>query len=161
MQQNAPPLDWSGEIGEAIPLAEGYPQPLSCPLSRPPQELPPMQSLVPAPVPQLHMSSAPTAQAAVQSAEEQRIGSLRALLSKNVGNYVVATFLLGTENPISWEGVLHSVGNDYLVIYQPDQGRYITGDFYSLKFVEFYETPPTPQTHSCPGYRRRDGHAGW
>jgi hypothetical protein len=91
--------------------------------------------------------------------QEAYQGSLRALLARNVGHYVVATFLIGTQSPVSWEGFLHSVGNDYLVIFQPDQGRYITGDFYALKFVEFHNTkgvvPP------CAGYRRRDGQHIW
>ncbi|MDD3346640.1 hypothetical protein [Oscillibacter sp.] len=91
--------------------------------------------------------------------EEAHLGSLRALLMKNLGHYVVATFLVGTQSPVSWEGFLHSVGNDYLVIFQPDQGRYITGDFYSLKFVEFHDTAGVKP--SCPGYRRRDGVHIW
>lgn len=93
------------------------------------------------------------------NAQEAYQGSLKALLAKNTGHYVVATFLIGTQSPVSWEGFLHSVGNDYLVIFQPDQGRYITGDFYALKFVEFHDTkgvvPP------CAGYRRRDGQNMW
>ena len=93
------------------------------------------------------------------SADEAYRGSLKAMLAQNVGHYVVATFLVGTQSPVSWEGFLHSVGNDYLVIFQSDQGRYITGDFYSLKFVEFHDTagvvPP------CAGYRRRDGQQTW
>ncbi|MCI2057683.1 MAG: hypothetical protein LKJ80_00535 [Oscillibacter sp.] len=93
------------------------------------------------------------------SVQEAYQGSLKAMLAKNVGHYVVATFLIGTQSPVSWEGFLHSVGSDYLVIFQPDQGRYITGDFYALKFVEFHDTagvvPP------CAGYRRRDGQHIW
>ena len=68
----------------------------------------------------------------------------------------MATFLVGTQNPISWEGILHSVGNNYLVIFQPDQGRYITGDLYALKFVEFSDSAPGV-VPPCTGYRRRDG----
>ena len=90
---------------------------------------------------------------------EARLGSLRALLSKLVGHYVVVTYLMGTETPVAWEGFLYNVGNDYIVLFQPDMGRYITGDMYSIKFVEFYEEkgviPP------CIGYRRRDSHGTW
>lgn len=94
------------------------------------------------------------------TAREVYLGSMKSLLSKNVGHYIVATFLVGTQSPISWEGLLHSVGNDYLVIYQPDQGRYVTGDLYSLKFVEFHNSaagtiPP------CVGARRRDAGQMW
>ncbi len=90
---------------------------------------------------------------------EARLASLRHLLSKLVGHYVIVTFLIGTQNSVSWEGFLHTVGNDFIVIFQPDTGRYITGDMFSLKFVEFYEEkgviPP------CIGSRRRDAQNMW
>ena len=84
--------------------------------------------------------------------------SLKGLLMRNLGFYIVAGFLVGTSSPVSWEGILYSVGNDYIVIYQPDVDRYITGDLYSLKFVEFHNTEnPTPWA----GYRRREGSGIW
>ena len=67
-------------------------------------------------------------------------GSMKALLLRNVGNYVVATFLIGTQTTVSWEGVLYDVGNDYLAIYQSGRDQYIVSDLYSLKYVEFYDT---------------------
>ena len=91
--------------------------------------------------------------------KESYLGSMKSLLSKNIGNYIVATFLVGTQSPVSWEGFLHSVGNDYLVIFQPDQGRYVTGDFYALKFVEFHQNTGT--VPPCAGYRRRVGQQSW
>ena len=82
--------------------------------------------------------------------------SIRGLLARNLGYYVVASFLMGTQQAIQWEGILASVGNDYLVIYQPDQNRFVSGDIYSLKFVEFHENQ-----FACAGYRRRDAFQGW
>ena len=82
--------------------------------------------------------------------------SIRGLLARNLGSYVVASFLMGTQQAIQWEGILASVGNDYLVIYQPDQNRFVSGDIYSLKFVEFHENQS-----ACAGYRRRDAFQGW
>ena len=82
--------------------------------------------------------------------------SVRGLLARNLGYYVVASFLMGTQQAIQWEGILASVGNDYLVIYQPDQDRFVSGDIYALKFVEFHENPS-----ACAGYRRRDAFQGW
>ena len=67
-------------------------------------------------------------------------GSMKALLLRNVGNYVVATFLIGTQTTVSWEGILYDVGNDYLAIYQSGRDQYIVSDLYSLKYVEFYDT---------------------
>ena len=66
-------------------------------------------------------------------------GSVKAMLNRNLGNYVVATFLIGTQNTVSWEGVLYDVGNDYVTIYQPGRDRYIVNDIYSLKYMEFYD----------------------
>ena len=82
--------------------------------------------------------------------------SIRGLLARNLGYDVVASFLMGTQQAIQWEGILASVGNDYLVIYQPDQNRFVSGDIYSLKFVEFHENQS-----ACAGYRRRDAFQGW
>ena len=60
------------------------------------------------------------------------------MMSRYVGSYVVATFLVGTQNTVAWEGILFDVGNDYITIYQEARDRYIFTDYYSLKFVEFY-----------------------
>ena len=62
------------------------------------------------------------------------------MLLKYVGTYVAATFLVGTQNTTTWEGVLYDVGNDYMTIYQEGRDRYIVSDIYSLKFIEFYDT---------------------
>lgn len=72
--------------------------------------------------------------------EEAYRGSLKAMLLRYVGNYVVATFLVGTQNTVAWEGILYDVGNDYVTIYQEGRDRYIVSDIYSLKFIEFYDT---------------------
>lgn len=72
--------------------------------------------------------------------DEAYRGSLKAMLARNVGNYVVATFLLGTQGTVSWEGILFDVGNDFVTIYQEPRDRYIVIDIYSLKYIEFYDT---------------------
>lgn len=70
--------------------------------------------------------------------------SLRSLLNRNIGYFVVTTFQVGNGQPITWQGILHSVGSDYVVIYQPDYERYISGDLYSLKFVQFHNVKGVP-----------------
>jgi len=72
--------------------------------------------------------------------EEAYRGSMKAMLARNVGNYVVATFLVGTSGTVSWEGILYDVGNDFITIYQEPRDRYIVTDIYSLKYIEFYDT---------------------
>lgn len=76
--------------------------------------------------------------------EDAYQASLRSLLDRNVGYFVVATFLVGPNQPVTWQGILHTVGNDYLVLYQPDYERYISGDLYALKFVQFYNVKGVP-----------------
>lgn len=70
---------------------------------------------------------------------EAYLGSLKALLNNNKGNYVVAAFLIGNQSPVTWEGILYEVGNDFITIYQEIRNRYVVCDIYSLKFIEFYD----------------------
>ena len=128
-QSSAPayPNPWAGEISGTAP-ALSYTDPAA------------QQSAVPS-SPQLNMNHGlPESMIATpQSVDEAYLGSLKAMLSQNVGNHIVASFLMGSQNLMSWEGILYDVGNNYLTIYQPPRGRYIVGDLYSLKFMEFYE----------------------
>ncbi|MBR2132509.1 MAG: hypothetical protein IJ955_08280 [Oscillospiraceae bacterium] len=82
--------------------------------------------------------------------------SLRSLLARNVGYFIVATFLTGTQRMVTWQGILHTVGSDYLVIYQPDYERYISCDFYALKFVQFHNTQSTPYCASSHTWMGRE-----
>lgn len=75
-----------------------------------------------------------------QTNQEAYLGSMKATLERNIGNFIVATFLIGTQGTVSWEGILYSVGNDYITIYQVARDRYIVCDLYSLKYTEFYDT---------------------
>lgn len=88
------------------------------------------------------------------SVQEAYRGSWKAVLSRYVGSYVVATFLVGTQNTVSWEGVLFDVGNDYITIYQEARDRYIVSDYYSLKFIEFYDVE---RRRRCAELLREDG----
>ena len=71
---------------------------------------------------------------------ENYLGSMKSMLNRNKGNFVVATFLIGTQGTTTWEGLLYEVGNDYLIIHQLGRDRYIACDLYSLKYIEFYDT---------------------
>ncbi len=86
--------------------------------------------------------------------DEAYRGSLKAMLARNVGNYVVATFLVGTTGTVAWEGVLYDVGNDFVTIYQPARERYIVIDIYSLKYIEFYDTR---RRAMCEEFMRQNG----
>ena len=88
------------------------------------------------------------------SVEEAHQGSLKAMLARNEGNYVVATFLVGTQGTVSWEGILYDVGNDFVTIYQPGRERYIVIDIYALKYIEFYDTR---QREECEAMMKENG----
>ena len=83
--------------------------------------------------------------------------SLRSLLDRNVGYFVVATFLTGANQAVTWQGILHSVGSDYVVIYQPDYERYISGDLYSLKFVQFHNVKGVPYCAASQNWQGQTG----
>ncbi len=72
--------------------------------------------------------------------DEARAGSLKTMLGKNLGAFVSATFLMGTQGTVTWDGILYDVGNDFMTIYQEGRDRYIVSDIYSLKYIEFYDT---------------------
>lgn len=93
-----------------------------------------------------------------ESAEEVYQSSLRSLLDRNIGYFVVATFQVGQNQPVIWQGILHSVGNDYIVLYQPDYERYISGDLYSLKFVQFHNIKGIPY---CAASQNWQGHSNF
>ena len=88
------------------------------------------------------------------SVEEAHNGSIKAMLARNEGNYVVATFLVGTQGTVSWEGILYDVGNDFITIYQPGRERFIVTDIYALKYIEFYDTRRREQ---CEAMLKQNG----
>lgn len=126
--RRADSVDWSQEITPARPAA--------------PAQRPAGGTVSTIANPQLDMKNGLPTEVidAPTSAAEAEAGSWKAMLSRNVGNFVVATFLIGTQGTVSWEGVLYDVGNNYLTIYQAGRDRYIVCDIYSLKYIEFYDT---------------------
>lgn len=65
--------------------------------------------------------------------------SLQESMSEALGNYVVVEFLIGTENLVSREGILNSVGQSWLVLYDPPTDTSTLCDMYSVKFVTFFQ----------------------
>ena len=90
------------------------------------------------------------------NSEEAYQASLRSLLDRNVGFFIVASFLVGTQQTVTWQGILHTVGSDYIVLYQPDYERYISCDIYSLKFVQFHNVKGIPY---CAASQSWQGHS--
>lgn len=92
------------------------------------------------------------------STGEAFLGSLKAMLLQNRGNFVAATLLIGTQGTMVWEGILHEVGNDYFIIYQTGRQRYILCDIYALKYMEFYDTK---QRELCEHLLQENGAQGF
>ena len=65
-------------------------------------------------------------------------GSMQQILQDNIGNYVSVEFLIGTQNLVSRQGILYSVGTGFLVLYDDVQQVYEVCDVFSVKFVTFY-----------------------
>lgn len=122
-------VDWSQEITPARPAAPSQQRPAGGTVSTIANPQLDMKNDLPTEV-----IDAPT------TVGEAEAGSWKAMLSRNLGNFVVATFLIGTQGTVAWEGVLYDVGNNYLTIYQAGRDRYIVCDIYSLKYIEFYDT---------------------
>lgn len=89
---------------------------------------------------------------------EAYLASMRSLLSRNIGFFVVCTFLMGNGQSVTWQGILHTVGSDYLVLYQPDYERYISCDLYSLKFTQFHNARGVPYAAAS---RSWEGQRSW
>lgn len=136
------PADWSGEIAPLNPVQPETPGRSVTGAGRSMERLSTAEELGSQPMGTLDLRNNLPSEVITDpvSVEEAYRGSLKAMLQKYVGNYVVATFLVGTQNTTSWEGVLYDVGNDYMTIYQEGRDRYIVSDIYSLKFIEFYDT---------------------
>ena len=69
--------------------------------------------------------------------EEMR-GSIQNILSKNVGEYVVIEFLIGTTMIMRKQGILYYVGTSYVTLYDNSENNFIVCDIFSIKFVYFY-----------------------
>ena len=79
---------------------------------------------------------------------------IKSMLLRNRGSFVTATFLIGTQGTTTWEGILHDVGNDHIIIFQPGRQRYIACDIYALKYIEFYDTR---ERDACAQLLRQSG----
>lgn len=158
-------IDWSQEISGAQPRAMGQ-TPAAAPAPMTVRQPPAAAELangwlncsngngVPGAQLDLRHGLSQDVVQAPTTVDEAQMGSMKAVLGKNLGNFVVATLLIGTQGTTSWEGVLYDVGNDYLVIYQTGRDRYIICDIYSLKYIEFYDNR---RREMCENILRQNG----
>lgn len=76
--------------------------------------------------------------------EEMR-GSMQAILSQNIGAYVVVEFLIGTQEIIRKQGMLYFVGRNFVTLYDEAVNNFIVCDIFSVKFVYFYMPGDRPR----------------
>lgn len=76
---------------------------------------------------------------------EEMQGSLQQILSRNIGEYVVVEFLIGTQMIMRKQGLLYMVGTSYVTLYDDQQREYIICDLFSIKFVYFYYPGDRPR----------------
>lgn len=76
--------------------------------------------------------------------EEMR-GSMQYILARNIGQYVVVEFLIGTQEILRKQGMLYHVGRSYLTLYDETLNNFIVCDVFSVKFVYFYYPGDRPR----------------
>ena len=69
---------------------------------------------------------------------EEMLGSIQNILAKNIGNYVVIEFLIGTDQMHRKQGQIFHVGTSYITLYDDINANFILCDIFSVKFVYFF-----------------------
>lgn len=69
---------------------------------------------------------------------EEMQGSMQQILARNIAEYIVAEFLIGTERIMRKQGILYFVGRSFVTLYDDMHNNYIVCDIFSIKFVYFY-----------------------
>lgn len=87
-----------------------------------------------------------------QTINEAYLGSLQAALRNNLGYFVVIEFLIGTDSLTEKEGILYSVGNNFVTLYEQETDRYIVCDLFSIRFVTFFRLTPGVNRGNRLGY---------
>lgn len=115
---------------------------------------PPHSNAFPGPPPPPETWSLNTNEEATVSGSELSaggfVGSMQQILQQNTGYYVECEFLIGTQNIVRRTGILYDVGVSFIVLYETAEQRYTVCDFYSLKFITFYEPGREPTGPMMP-----------
>ncbi len=102
--------------------------------------------------PSLTPNESPQAVGMPQTAEQAYLGSFQSALQDNLGFFVIIEFLIGTNGLTEKEGILYSVGNNFVTLYEQETDRYIVCDLYSVKFVTFFRQRPNGNRGNRLGY---------
>lgn len=71
-------------------------------------------------------------------------GSIQQILAENIGEFVVAEFILGTQSETRKQGILIHVGMSFITLFDDVRNIYIVCDIFSIKFVYFYRPGDRP-----------------
>ena len=87
-------------------------------------------------------------------------GSMQQILSENLGLYAICEFVVGTQDLTRKEGILYSVGRNFVVLFDENDQNFVVCDIFSIKFVTLFmpghrpwrisRTPPVPMVE-VPG----------
>ena len=77
-------------------------------------------------------------------------GTLQKILSDTIGQYVVVEFLIGTTIEKIREGILYSVGRNYIVLFEEPTQTFVICDIYAIKFVTYYQPGQRPRRNGQP-----------
>ncbi|MCH5349319.1 MAG: hypothetical protein J1E40_08345 [Oscillospiraceae bacterium] len=69
---------------------------------------------------------------------DEMLGSIQNILAKNIGNYVVVEFLIGTDRIHRKQGQIFHVGTSYITLYDDENANFLLCDIFSVKFVYFF-----------------------
>lgn len=75
--------------------------------------------------------------------------SFQEALARNIGEYVVIEFLVGTNMIEQKQGILYNVGVSFVTLFEEVTKTFVICDLFSIKFVTFYlpgQRPPQQST---------------
>jgi hypothetical protein len=72
---------------------------------------------------------------AQEAGSEGFVDSVLQILAENIGAYIVAEFLVGTNTIVGRQGILEFVGPNYIVLHDEANQIHIIGDAAALRFV--------------------------
>lgn len=74
----------------------------------------------------------------------QSVGDFQRLLTDNIGQEVVAEFVVGLDEIVEKAGVITAVTEEYLLLYDDVNLIYVACDLKGLQFLTFYQSGTRP-----------------
>ncbi len=81
--------------------------------------------------------------------------SFQEALAKNIGEFVIVEFLIGTNLIEKKQGILYNVGLSYIILFEEQSKTFIICDLYCIKFITFYLPGQKPTQQPTGGQNMR------